>query len=136
MGFTIVVLLLQSGETLKLSPVPGTKSSSRQLDLSAEIMQLRSSFLHGFAVVEAEWDSIEWNDSVDIFASDRLGSMKKALDRWNAVSHQPPIAGNQCVGHPLLTSSPFFSSRAQSHNEKRSRKCACIRQMELNHCNK
>ena len=85
MSLTIVVLLLQSGDALKLSPVPGTKSSSRQLDLSAEIMQLRSSFLHGFAVVEAEWDSIEWNDSVDIFAPDRLGSLREALNRWNAV---------------------------------------------------
>ena len=85
----VVALYLQICFALKLSPVHGTTSSSKghKLDLMGEMKLLRSTFLHSFALVESEWDSIEWNNDNkgDIFASDRLGPLKYAMERWNTV---------------------------------------------------
>lgn len=85
--------------SLKLNPVV---NKSHKSGIFVEKSQFEQAFQNAWHFVEENWDDIDWSDpQLDVMDYSKLGGLKTALKRWNAVEQKfvHTIKGsNQKVG--------------------------------------
>ena len=71
-------------------------------EIFVEKSQFEQAFQNAWHFVEENWDDIDWSDpQLDVMDYSKLGGLKEALERWNAVEQKfvHTIKGsNQKVG--------------------------------------